>query len=119
MISEIVDTKYPGGRPIKFSKRDVLKSIRFTKAEYTMIEKKAAASGVSVTIYIRQICLHGKVIQKMDEEEKVFVRQLIGMADNLNQRTKKVHQEGLISAMFLFEKEKNMIDNFLEKMERK
>ncbi len=81
--------RHPGGRPIKSSKRDVLKGIRFTKTEYKTLEQKAAAAGVPVTAYIRQICLHGKVIQKMDEEERAFVRQLIGMANNLNQLTKK------------------------------
>ena len=52
----------------------------------------------------------------MNEEEKHFVRELIGISNNLNQLTKKGHQEGLLTAVMLFEKYRNMIDEILEKL---
>jgi hypothetical protein len=40
------------------------------------------------------------------------------MANNLNQLTKKGHQEGFLTAVLMFEKYKNSIDELLEKLKR-
>ena len=118
MISEIIKIKYKGGRPKKLVKREVTKGIRFTKAEYFIVKQHASKSGLKITAYIRQIALQGKIISKLNEEERQFVRQLIGMANNLNQLTKKGHQEGFMTAVLMFEKYKNLIDELLEKLKR-
>lgn len=68
--------------------------------------------------YIRGMALNGKITSRLNEEERLFVRQLIGMANNLNQLTKKGHQEGLLTAVLMFEKYKNLINELLEKMKR-
>jgi hypothetical protein len=107
-----------GGRPRKVIKRESATGIRFTKAEYFIIKQKASKAGVRITTYIRQTALDGKVIAKMSEEERHFVRQLIGMSNNLNQLTKKAHQEGLLTAVLLFEKYRNIIDELLGQLRR-
>jgi hypothetical protein len=71
-----------------------------------------------ITIYIRQMALEGNVAVRMSEEERHFVRQLIGISNNLNQLTKKGHQEGLLTAVLLFEKYRNIIDELLEQLRR-
>ena len=116
MISEIIDIKYKGGRPRKVVRREIIKGIRFTKAEYYIVKQKALKAGIKICFYIRETALNGKVISRLNEEERLFVRQLIGMANNLNQLTKKGHQEGLLTAVLLFEKYKNIIDELLEKL---
>jgi hypothetical protein len=82
-----------GGRPKKAVKRESATGIRFTKSEYF-------------------------TIARMDEEERHFYRQLSGMSDNLNQLTKKAHQEGILTAVLLFEKYRNTIDVIIEKLRR-
>jgi len=71
-----------------------------------------------ITVYIRKMALEGKVIARMNEEERHFYRQLSGMSDNFNQLTKKGHQEGLLTAVMLFEKYRNIIDELLEQLRR-
>ena len=116
MISEADKIIHKGGRPKKMVKREIIKGIRFTKAEYYVVKQKALKSGTKICFYIREMALNGKIISRLNEEERLFVRQLIGMANNLNQLTKKGHQEGLITSVLMFEKYKNIVDELLEKM---
>ena len=70
---------------------------------------------MSITTYIRQAAINGKIKAKMDDEERQFVRQLVGIGNNLNQLTKKAHQEGLLSVVMLFEKYRGLFDEFLKR----
>ena len=118
MISEVIKIKHKGGGPKKVVRREIIKGIRFTKAEYYVIKQKASKAGIKVCFYIREMALQGKIISRLEEEERLFVRQLIGMANNLNQLTKKGHQEGLLTSVLMFEKYKKLIDELLEKIKR-
>ena len=118
MTSEETITKHSGGRPKKSVKRDIVKGVRFTKAEYYVVKQKAAKAGIGISLFIRQMAINGKIKPLLDEEERQFVRQLIGMANNINQLTKKGHQEGFLTAVLMFEKYKNFIDELLEKLKR-
>ena len=118
MTNEAINIKHKGGRPKKLVRREINKGIQFTKAEYYVVKQNALKSGKQVCFYIREMALQGKIISRLNEEERLFVRQLIGMANNLNQLTKKGHQEGLLTAVLMFEKYKNLIDELLEKLKR-
>lgn len=98
MISEEAQIKHKGGRPKKLVNRTVT-SIRLSNAERYIIKHKAAEAGMGITTYIRQMAINGKVIAKMNEEERQFVREFVGIANNFNQLTKKAHQEGLLTAL--------------------
>ena len=119
MISEERQVKHMGGRPKKAVRKEINKGIRFTKAEYFIIKQKASKTGTNVCNYIREMAIHGKIISQLSEEERNYVRQLTGMANNLNQLTKKAHQEGLFSVILLLEKYKNLVDEILAKMNAK
>ena len=118
MTSEETITTHSGGRPKKPVKRDIIKGIRFTKSEFFVVKQKAAKAGIGISSFIRQMAINGKIKPLLDEEERQFVRQLIGIANNLNQLTKKGHQEGFLTAVLMFEKYKNSIDELLEKLKR-
>jgi len=118
MISEETITTHSGGRPKKPVKRDIVKGIRFTKSEFFVVKQKAAKAGIGISSFIRQMAINGKVQSPLNEEERQFVRQLVGMANNLNQLTKKGHQEGFLTAVFMFENYKKFIDELLEKFKR-
>ncbi|MGI8634409.1 MAG: plasmid mobilization protein [Segetibacter sp.] len=100
-----------GGRPKQAIKKDTVTGVRFSKLEYFVVKQKASRAGLGITVYIRQMAIHGQVVALMSEEEKHFVRELAGMSNNINQLTKKAHQEGLLKALlFLRATEINLIN---------
>jgi len=118
MISEAIKIKQKNGRPKNAVKKEIVRSVRFSKTEYFIVKQHAAKWGLKITVYIRQMALQGQIIARLSEEERQFVRQLIGMANNLNQLTKMGHQEGFITSVLMFEKYKNVIDELLEKLKK-
>jgi hypothetical protein len=123
VAKEILETmesekRHSGGRPKKVVKKESATGIRFTKAEYFVIKQKAFKAGMRVTSYIREMALNGCVTARTSEEERHFIRQLIGISNNLNQLAKKAHQEGLLMAIMHFEKYSNIIDELLEQLKQ-
>ena len=108
MISEIITIKHKNGRPKKVVKKEIVRSIRFSKTEYFIVKQNASKSGLKITVYIRQMALQGKIISRLSEEERQFVRQLIGMANNLNQLTKKGHRRVYYCSVCSFSKMSNI-----------
>ena len=112
------EKRHGGGHPRKIIKRESATGVRFTKEEYFSIKQKAFKAGMRVTNYIREMALNGSVIARTSEEERHFIRQLIGISNNLNQLAKKAHQEGLLTAIMHFEKYRNIIDELLKQLKR-
>lgn len=104
------------GRPAKFIKREIRASVRFTKTEYFIIRQKASKAGIKASAYIRQIAINGAVMTRLNEEERQFVRQLIGMANNLNQLAKNSYKEGMLKTMVYFEDYRTQFDVLLKKL---
>ena len=117
-MEEVRKGKKGAGRPAKAVRKEVRASIRFTKAEYFIVRAKAAKASVKVSAYLREIAIHGQVKPRLSEEERQFVRQLIGMANNLNQLTKKSHQEGILKAVHYFEGYRGEIDLIIQKLKQ-
>lgn len=117
MISEVRGTKHKGGRPRKLVKRKVV-SIRLNSKELLVVNNKAKKAGLKITVCIRQMSLKGKVISRLDEEEKQIVKQLVSMSNNLNQLTKRGHKEGFLKAVLVFEKYRNSFDELLQRIKR-
>ncbi len=116
MISEKVQEKHRGGRPTKAIKREAATGVRFTKAEYFIVKQKATKAGYKPTQYIRQMAINGKIIARLSQEEKQFIRQLIGMANNFNQLTKLAHKEKMLTAILHFERYRNEMDRLLKQL---
>lgn len=110
------EEKHSGGRPKKVVKREAATGVRFTKAEYFIVKQKANKAGYRITQYIRIMALEGQVIARLNPTEKELIPQLIGMANNLNQLTKKAHQESLLKALLLFEKYRVELDWILNRL---
>ena len=119
MSSSKNDTKHKGGRPVKAIKREAATGIRFTKSEYFLVKHKASKAGLRITQYIREMAVEGKVLPRLTPEERDQVRQLVGMANNLNQLAKTAHQEGILKAMFYFDKYVKELDGVLRKLKDK
>ena len=119
IVSEERKIKHEGRRQKNANNRVVNKHILFTETEYFMVEQNASRAGIKISSYIRQMALTGKITPRLNEEERHFVTQLIGMANNLNQLTKLGHQDGLVTAAMMFEKYRKQIDELLKKFNGK
>lgn len=101
------------GRPKKAIKRQAATGVRFTKSEYFIVKQHAKKAGYKITQYIRQMAIEGKLTQRLNAEEKELIRQLVGMANNLNQLTKIAHNERMLTTVRLFEKYRVEMDRIL------
>lgn len=118
-VSEERIIKHKSGRPKKANRRDFNISIYFTENEYVTIKQNASKAGIKISYYIRQMALTGKITPRLNEEERYFVIQLIGMANNLNQLAKLGHQGGLLTVALMFEKYRSQLDELLKKLSKK
>ena len=110
------EKKYLGGRPKKIVKREKFSGIRFTRSEHFIVKQKALKAGLPLSGYVRQMAIHGNVKTRLNEEERDFVRQLVGMANNLNQVAKSCHEQGALKAMLYFENYRCQVDELLKKL---
>ena len=103
------------GRPCKIIKKEVRACVRFSNHEYFIVKEKAKEAGVNASAYIRQTAIQSKITSRLSEEELQFVRQLVGMSNNMNQVAKVCHRDGLFEAMQYFENYRNGFDTLLKK----
>ena len=115
-METVTKKKKKAGRPAQDVKKEIRACVRYDKQEYFIIKHKASKAGLNVSAYIRQITVNGYVKTRLTDEERQFVRQLIGMANNINQIAKTCHDEGLLRAMEYFETYRNQLDGILEKL---
>ncbi|MCW3107417.1 MAG: mobilization protein BmgB [Segetibacter sp.] len=115
-METVRENEKPGGRPAKIIKKNIRTAIRFSKTEDFIVRQKALKAGLKVSVYIRQIAIEGVVANRLSEEERHFVRQLIGISNNINQLAKNSHLEGMLKTMLYFESLRNEIDLILKKL---
>lgn len=108
-------SKKKGGRPKKIVTRSKQLGIRFTADELQAISQKAAAAGCCVTEFIRKTSLKGVVISRLTREEKQIANDLKAIGNNLNQIAKKAKQEGILTAVLLFESYRDFLDSLIKK----
>jgi Bacterial mobilisation protein (MobC) len=104
------------GRPKKAIIRTRTTGIRFSNTELFIVREKARKAGLNLTTYIRQAALEAKVETRLSEEERFFVRQLIGFSNNINQIARACYQEGVLKALLYFENIRIKIDALLKKL---
>jgi hypothetical protein len=86
----------PGrGRPAKEEKK-LSRSInlKLTEDDYKAIAQKAASVGMKPTQYTRQMVLDGSIKSRYTKEELDLRRKIAGMANNLNQLTRRANKDG-------------------------
>ena len=115
-METVTERKKKAGRPVKAVKKEVRACVRFTRPEYFIIREKAGMAGMTTSFYMREVAIRAQVTARLTEEERQFVRQLIGMANNLNQLAKSCHQEGALKAMVYFQSYREDLDALLKKL---
>lgn len=81
-----------GGRPKKGAteKLKYRVAVKLATADYYRLLTQAHEAGVSPSEYMRECFRNGHVKERLSEEHAGYVRQLCGMANNLNQDRKSV-----------------------------
>ncbi|MEO8172583.1 MAG: plasmid mobilization relaxosome protein MobC [Sediminibacterium sp.] len=111
-----ITNKRRGGRPTKAIKREAATGVRFTKSEYFIVKQKAKKAGMKITVYVRTMAIEGYVKARPHPIDKQLEKQLVGVANNINQMTKLAHQKGLLTAMLFFEKVKEELYHILNRL---
>lgn len=94
--------KNRGGRPKKAIKRDQLVAIKCTLYERTIIGSKAKKANLTVSEYLREIAIAGKIDcrnKALPKEILSFAGVLNHMAANLNQIAKKRNRNDELSPL--------------------
>lgn len=81
------------GRPKKEKTNLLDKRISFavTEKEYKLLTSRAEQAGLKVGIYAREMTLKGKVKAKLSKEQLSTIKEVTGVANNLNQLVKTLN----------------------------
>lgn len=104
------------GRPAKENEKlSTSINLKLTKKDLNSVKEKADKLGMKPTQYAREMTLKGQVKNRFTLEELDLMRKLSGMANNLNQLTKKAHTGGYSQAsevaFYLFFEIKKLLDD--------
>lgn len=80
MEEQNVATKNKGGRPKKAVKKDQLMAIKCTLYERKVIEARAKSANLSISEYLREIGLTGKI----DRRDKALPKEVLNLTAALN-----------------------------------
>jgi hypothetical protein len=106
------------GRPTKSpaEKKGYKVSLKMATAEYYLLKSNARLAGVSLSEYIRNVIKKGEVKQRLSPEHLGYVRQLSGMANNINQIARKANSAGYVQAAKEWEKKIELLDNVVKQI---
>ena len=101
----------PRGRPQVSTLKRLTKSVtvKFSKPDYEKLRHRSKNANRTLAEYIRDATFDARIVAKHSVEDAAVIRNLIGMANNLNQLTKLSHQTG-------FYRTKNIVMEILEKL---
>lgn len=108
--------KSKGGRPTLTVRKDIKLTVRLSRQEYFIVKEKAGSAGVTITFFIRQAAIKAKITSRLSTEEMQLIRQLAGMATNINQVARVCHREGLYEAMRYFGEYQKQFDLIMQKL---
>ena len=71
-------------------------AVKMTAADYFRLLTRSHEAGVSPSEYMRECFRNGHVKERLSEEHAGYIRQLCGMANNLNQLARRANETGRI-----------------------
>lgn len=104
------------GRPVKEKEKlSTSINLKLTEEDYKSVREKAERLGMKTTQYAKEMTLKGGIKSRFTLEELDLMRKLSGMANNLNQLTKKAHTDGFqqagMNAYYLFCEIRKLLDD--------
>lgn len=83
-------------RPTKIVKLTSKQTIRFKVSEVIILKRMASDFGLTFSEYVRAKAVDIKIKPRLTEDETKYFRQLVGMANNLNQLAKSANERELL-----------------------
>ena len=117
---DIMKKNPKGGRPPKSASEKLKErlTVKMAAADYYALRGKARAAGLTWAEYARTALSRSVVRQRLTAEQMTLLRQLAGMANNLNQLARKANSAGYVQAAAertaLIEKIDTLIDQINE-----
>ena len=104
------------GRPTKRAteKKGYKVSLKMATEEYYSLKSKARLAGISLSEYVRSVVKKSEVRQRLSPEHLVYIRQLSGMANNINQIARKANAAGYAEACKEWGNRIDGLDNILK-----
>ena len=102
----------PRGRPQVSTLKRLTKSVtvKFSKPDYEKLRHRSKSANRTLAEYIRDAAFDARIVAKHSAKDAAIIRNLTGMANNLNQLlTKLSHQTG-------FYRTKNIVMELLAKL---
>ena len=101
----------PRGRPKASGIRKLSKSVtvKFSRIDYERLLHRSRQANRSLAEFLRESAFNAQIVARHSTEEVTVMRNLVGMANNLNQLTKLSHQ-------IRFYRTKNVVMELLEKL---
>ena len=94
-----INNKNKGGRPKKGA-ADKLKyrlTVKMATSDYYTLKGKVRSAGISAGEFLRRCMRDGQVKERLTPEHTAYVRQLCGMANNLNQLAHKANAASFVT----------------------
>ena len=106
------------GRPLKSAveKKGYRVSLKMATEEYYSLKSKARLAGITLSEYARQAIKKSEVKQRLLPEHLGHIRQLSGMANNINQIARKANAAGYAEARKEWVNRIDVLDNILKMM---
>jgi hypothetical protein len=106
------------GRPKKGSaeKKGYKISLKMDTEEYYSLKSKVRLAGISISEYIRRTIEKSEVMQRLSPEHLEYVRQLSGMANNLNQIARKANAAGFVEIIREYQDMVVQLDNIVKRI---
>ena len=111
MNNKKIQKPKPRGRPQISALKRLTKSVtvKFSKPDYEKLRHRSKNANRTLAEYIRDAAFEARIVAKHSVEDAAIIRNLTGMANNLNQLTKLSHQTG-------FYRTNNIVMEVLEKL---
>ena len=104
------------GRPKKARRQEKNLGFYVTALQNHIIQQKAAAAGVNISDYMRQVAVHGHVKAKWTEEEREMVKKLIGISGDIHRLVEIAGKEGAVQTVLFFSKYREVMDTIIKNL---
>ncbi|MET3112680.1 hypothetical protein AAKU52_000398 [Pedobacter sp. CG_S7] len=109
-------SKNQGGRPLSENKKRFNINVRFDETEFTLVLKNAKIANMNKSEWVRKSSIQKKVYPKYSPDELKIFRDFSGVANNLNQLTKKANESGLYNFAVYCQKTIDHINHYLNQL---
>ena len=100
--------KSTGRPPLGQAKKSNAVMVRFSDAQFDIIDIKSSRAGMSRSEYVREGALNATVVGVLSDEEKMLLYELKKLGPNLNQIAHQANAEGYLSVA---DKAENIVDD--------